>query len=51
MLLQADSNSYGGAMTYNGVVNYVAANGGSGSGGYELDGVYSEHNDGRTRQR
>lgn len=33
--LQADSNSYGGAMTYNGVVNYVAANGGSGSGGYE----------------
>lgn len=31
----ADSNSYGGAMTYNGVVNYVAANGGTGSGGYE----------------
>lgn len=33
--MQADSNSYGGAMTYNGVVNYVAAHGGSGSGGYE----------------
>ena len=32
--MQADSNSYGGAMTYNGVVNYVAANGGTG-GGYE----------------
>ena len=33
--MQADSNSYGGAMTYNGVVNYVAAHGGSGTGGYE----------------
>ena len=31
--MQADSNSYGGAMTYNGVVNYVAANGGTGGGG------------------
>jgi len=31
--LQADSNSYGGAMTYNGVVNYVAANGGTGGSG------------------
>lgn len=31
---QADSNDFGGAMTYNGVVNYVATNGG-GSGGYE----------------
>lgn len=33
--LRADSNSYGGAMTYNGVVNYVAANGGTGGGGYK----------------
>ena len=31
--MQADSNSYRGAMTYNGVVNYVAANGGTGGGG------------------
>lgn len=33
--MQADSNQYGEATTRNWVVNYVAANGGTGGGGYE----------------
>lgn len=32
---KSDTNTYKKPMTYNGVVNYVAAHGGSGSGGYE----------------
>jgi hypothetical protein len=33
--MQTDSNTYKGAMTYNGVINYVASQGGGGGGGYE----------------
>lgn len=33
--MMADSNDYGGATTYNGMINYVASHGGSEGGGYE----------------